>query len=192
VITLAALRHRWKRRVWMYVLRRFHPEIVVPLSYGRALVDLRDRGVSRRLYIHREYEPALQSLIEHMDLRGRLCVDIGANIGVHTLLLSRAVGPSGQVFAFEPDPRNAELLDKTLRLNDARNVIVERCAIGEREGTCWITAARPSNWAQHRVTAERPRARPAEPVTMTTGDARLARSISTLASAGCVRAARVQ
>jgi len=70
------------------------------------------------------------------------------------------------VFAFEPDPRNAHLLHETLRMNRAENVVVQRCAIGEREGTCWITAARPSNWAQHRVTAERPRDRAGEAVTM--------------------------
>src|SRR5262249_7971540 len=126
VITIAALRRHWKRRVWMHFLRLFHPEIAVPLGYGSAVVDLRDHGISRRLYMHREYEPALQSLIMHMELGGRQCVDIGANIGVHTLLMSRAVGPTGTVFAFEPDPRNAHLLQATLRMNGARNVVVQR------------------------------------------------------------------
>ena len=160
----------------MQVLRRLHPQIVVSLEYGRAFVDLRDRGVSWRLYINHEYEPSLQSLIQRMDLRGRTCVDIGANIGVHTLFLSRAVGPSGKVFAFEPDPRNARLLDKTLRLNAADNVIAQRCAIGDREGTCWITTVRPRNWAQHRITEAPPLDRRAERVPMTTGDTALARA----------------
>ena len=160
----------------MQVLRRLHPETVVTLPYGRAVVDLRDRGVSWRLYLNHEYEPSLQSLFERMDLRGRTCVDIGANTGVHTLFLSRAVGPSGKVFAFEPDPRNARLLDKTLRLNAADNVILQRCAIGDREGTGWITAVRPRNWAQHRITETRPLDRRAERVPMTTGYTALARA----------------
>jgi FkbM family methyltransferase len=41
---------------------------------------------------------------------GAVVVDVGANFGLHSLYLSRAVGPQGTVIAFEPDPDNYALL----------------------------------------------------------------------------------
>ena len=49
--------------------------------------------------------------------RGWRVVDAGANHGYFTLLLADLVGPSGRVFAIEPNPRLFELLRRTVRVN---------------------------------------------------------------------------
>jgi FkbM family methyltransferase len=46
---------------------------------------------------------------------GDVAYDIGANLGLHMALLSRLVGPSGRVLAFEPNPALRHLLDRTAR-----------------------------------------------------------------------------
>jgi len=48
---------------------------------------------------------------------GMSVVDIGANIGYYTLLLSQLVGRDGSVTAFEPDPNNYRLLLKNIVFN---------------------------------------------------------------------------
>jgi FkbM family methyltransferase len=48
---------------------------------------------------------------------GGVVYDVGANIGIHTLLLSRLVGSNGQVYAFEPVPELFERLCENVRLN---------------------------------------------------------------------------
>lgn len=45
---------------------------------------------------------------------GERVFDIGANIGLHTVLLSQLVGPSGQVFAFEPNLKLMWCLEQTV------------------------------------------------------------------------------
>lgn len=45
---------------------------------------------------------------------GEIFYDIGAHIGYFSDLASRIVGASGEVHAFEPDPRNMEILKKNL------------------------------------------------------------------------------
>jgi FkbM family methyltransferase len=50
--------------------------------------------------------------------------DVGANVGVYTLLASRAVGSEGSVLAFEPLPRNLTLLQRHVEMNRCGNVRV--------------------------------------------------------------------
>lgn len=66
-------------------------------------------------------------------------VDVGANVGIYSLLAARAV-PQGQVLAFEPNPITAERMRTNLRLNGIDNVIVRASAVGSRAGTATLTA----------------------------------------------------
>jgi FkbM family methyltransferase len=139
----------------MYVRRRLHPLVTVRVDDFRLTVDLRDRGLGRMLYLGEDHEPEHRALMRHLSLDGGVCVDVGANIGLHTIPLSRLVGPAGRVFAFEPDPHNFRLLEANLRLNDARNVTVRQCALGDTDGVCRL-ARNPRNYGDSRVTSELP------------------------------------
>ncbi len=55
--------------------------------------------------------------------RGDVAVDVGANIGIFTLAMGRAVGLTGRVFAYEPNPEVAALLVDNLYLNENRRTI---------------------------------------------------------------------
>lgn len=46
------------------------------------------------------------------DLRGKLVLDIGANAGIYSYWMSKAVGAQGRVIAFEPQPEMIEALKK--------------------------------------------------------------------------------
>ncbi len=65
---------------------------------------------------------------------GGRAVDVGANQGAFTLLLSRLVGPSGEVVAVEPDPGLFEALGSNCRENGAVNVELHRIAASDRDG----------------------------------------------------------
>lgn len=61
---------------------------------------------------------------------GMTVLDVGANLGLYSLLLSRLVGPSGRVVAFEPDPSLHALLCENCAANGAQNVAPHRLALG--------------------------------------------------------------
>jgi FkbM family methyltransferase len=66
---------------------------------------------------------------------GDVALDVGAQIGLYTLTFSKAVGASGRVFSFEPDPRNRERLLGNAALNDfARNVTLVPVALSDSAG----------------------------------------------------------
>ncbi len=62
--------------------------------------------------------------------KGTLAVDVGANLGIHTLLLSRCVGDEGRVIAFEPMPFLNERLCANVELNGLTNVVIRRKGVG--------------------------------------------------------------
>jgi FkbM family methyltransferase len=63
------------------------------------------------------YEVDLQLAVRDWVRPGMVVYDVGANIGYLSLLLARAVGPGGRVFAFEALPANLERLAQNLALN---------------------------------------------------------------------------
>ena len=63
------------------------------------------------------YEPELQQAIQKEVRPGMVVYDVGANVGYVSLLLARAVGPQGRVFAFEALPANLERIRANLALN---------------------------------------------------------------------------
>jgi FkbM family methyltransferase len=66
---------------------------------------------------------------------GRLAVDVGANVGIHTALLSILVGAQGRVIAFEPAPATFAVLDRLVGEAPLRNVTVHPWAVGRAGGT---------------------------------------------------------
>jgi FkbM family methyltransferase len=75
-------------------------------------------------------------------LPGMSVVDVGANFGVYTTAMARAVGQNGRVWAFEPTPETADYLQATLDENRAAHVSLGRFAISDREGTLQFRLSR--------------------------------------------------
>ncbi|MCU0530078.1 MAG: FkbM family methyltransferase [Cyanobium sp. Prado107] len=66
---------------------------------------------------------------------GQTVVDIGANVGVYALSLARKVGPTGQVWAFEPASDTAALLEASIAANGVPWLHLERQALSDHAGT---------------------------------------------------------
>lgn len=65
---------------------------------------------------------------------GDIVLDLGANIGYFTCLFAQLVGKTGKVFAFEPDPKNFDILKKNIEINDYQNVVLEQKAVSNTKG----------------------------------------------------------
>lgn len=72
----------------------------------------------------------LRKLVE----KGMQVVDIGANIGLYTLLLAQLAGNAGHVFAFEPQPNLFSMLRHNCASNGALNVTPFQCAASDASG----------------------------------------------------------
>lgn len=66
---------------------------------------------------------------------GDTVVDAGANKGAYLYWLRRAVGASGTVFAFEPQPTLANYLQNICARMDWKNVLIHAAAVSDKSGT---------------------------------------------------------
>ena len=109
--------------------------------------------VGQHIFVTGTWEDTTTRIVQACVTPGATVVDVGANIGFYTLLMSRLVGERGRVIAFEPMPLGIERLRRNLRLNDASNVdVIEQAAsaqpgsasffLGPREHTS-ISSLRP-------------------------------------------------
>ena len=67
--------------------------------------------------------------------KGDTVMDVGANSGIFTVVLSKFVGRGGTVAAIEPNPSSFNLMKKNLSLNECENVKPVEGALGENEST---------------------------------------------------------
>lgn len=76
-----------------------------------------NQGIDFAIYLQGGFEPATLRDYERLVKPGDTVLDIGANIGAHTLPLARLVGPNGWVAAFEPTDYAYAKLQRNLSLN---------------------------------------------------------------------------
>ena len=79
-------------------------------------------------------EPGTGDVLRRLVQPGMVVADVGANIGLLTLLLAWAAGPSGKVIAFEPEAVPRSNLEKMKHLNGLAWVEVRDQAVGEKPG----------------------------------------------------------
>jgi FkbM family methyltransferase len=77
-------------------------------------------------YYPSAYESAKTAFLRERAPKGATALDLGAHIGLFSVQLARSVGPSGRVVSFEPAPRTAAVLRRTIRCNDLTSVVSVR------------------------------------------------------------------
>jgi len=82
----------------------------------RWLLDL-DEGIDFSIFLLGSFEPDVVRCYEKRVSPGDVVLDIGANIGAHSLHFARLVGPAGRVLAFEPTAYAHAKLRANLALN---------------------------------------------------------------------------
>jgi FkbM family methyltransferase len=125
---------------WTVVTDRLHPYIVdgttdvvhrTPegLEVHLDLEDYIQRGI-----FYDAWETPELAFARAILRPGDIMFDVGANVGIFTLVGARAVGPSGQVHAFEPVPVNFDRLSENVKRNGLANVVLNQAAAGPVDG----------------------------------------------------------
>jgi len=125
------------------LVKRLRPAYasLLHLCYGRrGLVRVLNGQEPMRIrpahrYAAEDYESAVFDYLKAQIQPGAVVLDVGAHVGLFTVLLARWTGPNGHVFAFEPTPLTRAALVDHLALNEmAERVTICPLAVSDREG----------------------------------------------------------
>jgi FkbM family methyltransferase len=104
---------------------------IVAAKHGYFLYNKNDLFIGRSLERYSEWcEPGLDIFLQCV-ARGGTVLDVGANIGTHTVALAKKVGPNGRVIAFEPQRMIYQNLCANVSLNRLTNVDCLQKGVGE-------------------------------------------------------------
>jgi FkbM family methyltransferase len=129
-----------------FLLRKITKKQYYAITYFGARINCTFRDYIQARILHFGFwEPNISSLIESILKRGDVFVDIGANIGYHSLLASKLVGAEGSVIAIEASPSTFEILSTHIRVNNATNVRIINKAASDAPGSLILYRAFPGN-----------------------------------------------
>ena len=97
-----------------------------------------DLYVGRSFDLYGEFSEGEVALFTQIVKPGMLVVDVGANIGAHTVFFAKAVGPGGRVLAIEPQRILYQILCANLALNVVGNTFVQQAGLGSAPGTIQV------------------------------------------------------
>lgn len=124
------------RRLWF---KRFHAQVEPHDIICRSkhfLLKLRsDSVLAEPFFVGAGFEESETALLRGLAKPGMRVIDVGASIGLYTVLLGKLIGPTGHVLSFEPFPPVVNYLKQNIKLNELNNVTVIEKAVAEEEGT---------------------------------------------------------
>lgn len=81
------------------------------------------------------HEPGTTDAIQRLTRQGDVVVDVGAHVGLLTLSMAHAVGPSGRVYAVEPHPISVDCLRRTTLCSGFdQRVVIAQAALADKDG----------------------------------------------------------
>ena len=119
-------------------------------------IDSKDTDFAPGILFNRDYETHVRLAITERLPEGGTFVDIGANVGCLTLLAAKLVGPTGGVFAIEPNPANLQRLYAGIALNGFQNIRVIPHAASDRREILLYRRERRTRSSGRRVASIRP------------------------------------
>jgi len=138
VTKLPANHYQYKKATFRLVKRH-------NINYHLDLSDLID------WYIYFGFKEASRQSLYSLVKNGENIIDVGANVGDVSLHLANMVGPSGNVFSFEPDPINYRRMKKNLSLNEFSNITLNRLGLGNKSGNYRIYNVDERNQGMNRI-----------------------------------------
>jgi FkbM family methyltransferase len=118
-------------------------------------MDLDPRDLIQGLVLFEgAYEGYVLRMLERLLPTGGYFIDVGANIGLHSLVAAKRVGPAGRVDAIEPEPFSRGRLERHLRLNRLENVELFPYALSDRRGTAVLHLSPSENLAKSSLREE--------------------------------------
>src|SRR5262249_30748190 len=103
--------------------------------HGLMLYNLNDVYIGTMLDLYGEFSEGELDLFRQVLRPGMTAVEVGANIGAHTVPIAQCLGDNGRLLVFEPQRAIFQMLCANMALNRLEQVETHWAAVGDHEGT---------------------------------------------------------
>lgn len=97
-----------------------------------------DKSILNPIELKEYYSPHIMNLLKNIVKPNTISLDIGANIGIISLVLS-FLSREGKVYSFEPASENFYYLEQNIILNEAKNIMPIKLAAYDQKKTIPIS-----------------------------------------------------
>jgi len=98
-------------------------------------VSISPNDYGQIMHFYFSYCPELQALLKDLLVPGDICLDLGSNTGLLSVLMSELVGSTGLVLAVDPNPDNIQLIKNTIESHNISNILAVQAAVAGHNGT---------------------------------------------------------
>jgi len=119
---------------------------IYDLAFNIEIHDAMGRKIYKRGSLHPEHTSFLSSLPFQA---GDVILDIGANIGWYSMVLRNSIKQNITIFAFEPEPKNFDLLTKNIECNNMTGIHAVNKAVAEQSGRATLFLYSSKNSGRH-------------------------------------------
>jgi FkbM family methyltransferase len=124
------------RKAWRFYTRKKRRPVPTSCFGFKMMLNSMDRGEEQLLLGCQLYNFREMNFMKEFLREGDVFLDLGAHIGMFTLVASRAVGQTGKVVSLEPNPQSYHRLCQHLQMNSIENVIALNVAASDKEEIC--------------------------------------------------------
>jgi len=129
----------WFTIKWLFDFLGINTYVKMRYPFCGYEVTVRASPVWKRIERGKQ-EPACLRYLTNLELQGKTVLDVGAAFGSYSLLLSKLVGTTGFVYAFDPDPKAVKVLRENTQMNGLSNVHVEERCLSNVSGKTKLRA----------------------------------------------------
>lgn len=95
-------------------------------------------AIAQHLKSGKLWEPHFKTVVQHLVKEGDTVLDCGANFGYNSVIMGKQIGPTGKLFAFEPQRIIHQQLCGNMILNNIYNAEVINAALGNENGLTYM------------------------------------------------------
>ena len=108
------------------------------LKHGIFSYYTNDEYIGKSLSEYGEWSETEIILLKQLVKDNENIIEVGSNIGTHTIPLAKHVLNGGLVYAIEPQSQNYKLLSKNIKDNKLKNVKILKLAISSKQGEAYM------------------------------------------------------
>lgn len=120
-------------------------------SYSLVINPVLDKVISKNIYFYGGYEIGTLMFIKKHLNEGDIFYDVGANLGLMTILASISVGSTGRVYGFEPCNEIFKKLSKNIKINKCNNVNLFKMGISSFSSKAKIKEVNSDNMGSMQI-----------------------------------------